>query len=151
MNWYGILKLLHVLSAIVWIGGGLALSLMMFRLLATRDRAVLGPVLPQITASMQRLGGPSAGLLLLTGIGMVLVGHMTFKSLWISLGILGLVVLGAFGGLVMSRRMAALEQSVASGSDAAIDAAAAGVRQATIVLFVIMVAIVGIMVLKPTI
>jgi uncharacterized membrane protein len=151
MNWYGILKLLHVLSAIVWIGGGLALSLMMFRLLATHDRAVLGPVLPQITAYMQRLGGPSAGLLLLTGIGMVLVGHMTFKSLWISLGILGLVVLGAFGGLVMSRRMAALEQSVASGSDAAIDAAAAGVRQATIVLFVIMVAIVGIMVLKPTI
>jgi uncharacterized membrane protein len=151
MNWYGILKLLHVLSAIVWIGGGMALSLMMFRLLAGKDRTILAPVIPQITGYMQRIGGPSAGLLLLTGIAMVLVGHLTFKSLWIGLGIGGLILLGAFGGLVMSKRMDALERTLSSGNDAALDEAVGKVRQASVVIFAIMVAIVAIMILKPTI
>src|SRR6185503_12364123 len=109
MNWYGILKVLHVLSAIVWMGGGVALTVVLLRLLQSRDRATLGAVVPQVARFMASVGGPASGLLLLSGIAMVLAGHMSFKALWISLGFGGIIVLGAYGGLVMSKRMVALE------------------------------------------
>ncbi len=151
MNWYGILKVAHVLSAIVWIGGGAALSILMARLLRSGDRGTLAPVIPQLTRTMQAIGGPAAGLLLLTGIAMVLVGRLTFKSLWIGLGVGGIVVLGAYGGLVMSKRLAALEQAVSSGDDAALALAGSRARRASTLLLAIMASIVVVMILKPTV
>jgi uncharacterized membrane protein len=150
MNWYGVLKVAHVLSAIVWIGGGAALSILMARLLRGVDRAALAPVIPQLTRTMQAIGGPAAGLLLLTGVAMVLVGRMTFRSLWIGLGFGGIILLGAYGGLVMSKRLAALEQAVSSGDDAALARAGSRVRQASTLLLAIMGSIVVVMILKPT-
>jgi uncharacterized membrane protein len=150
MNWYGVLKVAHVLSAIVWIGGGAALSILMARLLRGVDRAALAPVIPQLARTMQAIGGPAAGLVLLTGIAMVLVGRMTFRSLWIGLGFGGIILLGAFGGLVMSKRLATLEQAVASGDDAELAQAGSRVRQASTLLLAIMGSIVVVMILKPT-
>jgi uncharacterized membrane protein len=150
MNWYGVLKVAHVLSAIVWIGGGAALSILMARLLRGVDRAALAPEIPQLTRTMQAIGGPAAGLVLLTGVAMVLVGRMTFRSLWIGLGFGGIIVLGAFGGLVMSKRLASLEQAVASGDDAELAQAGSRVRQASTLLLAIMGSIVVVMILKPT-
>jgi len=150
MSWYGVLKVAHVLSAIVWIGGGAALSILMARLLRAGDRATLAPVIPQLTRTMQAIGGPAAGLVLLTGIAMVLVGRMTFRSLWIGLGFGGIIVLGAFGGLVMSKRLATLAQAVASGDDAALAHAGSRARRASMLLLAIMGSIVAVMILKPT-
>jgi uncharacterized membrane protein len=150
MSWYGVLKVAHVLSAIVWIGGGAALSILMARLLRAGDRATLKPVIPQLTRTMQAIGGPAAGLVLLTGVAMVLVGRLTFKSLWIGLGVGGIVLLGAYGGLVMSKRLAALERAVSSGDDAALAQAGSRARQASMLLIAIMGSIVVVMILKPT-
>ena len=150
MNWYGVLKVAHVLSAIVWIGGGAALSILMARLLRSGDRATLAPLIPQLARTMQAIGGPAAGLVLLSGIAMVLVGRMTFRSLWIGLGFGGIVLLGAYGGLVMSKRLAALEQAVSSGDDAALARAGARARQGSMLLLAIMGSIVVVMILKPT-
>lgn len=150
MNWYGLLKVVHVLSAIVWMGGGAALTVVLVRLIRNGDRAALRSVVPQVARFMQSIGGPASGLLLVSGIVMVLVGRMSFKPLWIGLGFGGLIVLGAFGGLVMSRRMTALEQAVGSGDDASLARAGAAVRQGSIILLTIMAVVVAVMVLKPT-
>jgi hypothetical protein len=150
MSWYGILKVVHILSAILWIGGGAALTVVLVRLLGIGDRGALRSFVPQLAKYMQSIGGPASGLLLLTGIAMVFLGRLSFKSLWIGLGLGGLIVLGAFGGMVMSKHMAALEQAVATGDDATLAGAVARVRQGSIILLTIMAAIVVIMVLKPT-
>ena len=150
MNWYGVLKVAHVLSAIVWIGGGAAMSILMARLLRSGDRPTLAPVIPQLARTMQAIGGPAAGLVLLSGIAMVLVGRMTFKSLWIGVGFGGIILLGAYGGLVMSKRLAALEQAVSSGDDAVLALAGSRARQASMLLLAIMGSIVVVMILKPT-
>jgi hypothetical protein len=150
MNWYGLLKVVHVLSAIVWMGGGAALMVVLLRLVKTGDRAALRPLVPQVARFMQSIGGPASGLLLLSGIAMVFAGHLTFKSLWIGLGFAGLITLGAFGGMVMSKRMVALEQALASGTDAALANAGAKVRQGSVILLTIMAVVVAVMVLKPT-
>lgn len=150
MNWYGILKVVHVLAAIVWMGGGVALTVVLFRLLATRDRATLSQFIPQVAGYMGKVGGPASGLLLITGIAMVLVMKLSFKAAWIGLGFGGIILLGAYGGLVMSKRMVALEQAARAGDDLALSSAAAKVRQSSIVLISIMAIVVADMVLKPT-
>jgi uncharacterized membrane protein len=150
MNWYGLLKVVHVLSAIVWMGGGVALTVVLLRVLATRDRATLGQLVPQVAKFMASIGGPSSGLLLISGIVMVIVGKLSFKALWVSLGFGGIILLGAYGGLVMSKRMAALEQAVKTGDDAALVGAGAKVRLSSMVLISIMALVVAVMVLKPS-
>jgi len=149
MNWYGILKVVHVLSAIVWMGGGVALTTVLFRIMRAGDRPTLGPLVAQTAKFMASVGGPASGLLLVSGIAMVLVAHMSFKTPWIGLGFGGIILLGAYGGLVMSKRMTALEQAVNTGDDATLARAGAKVRQSSFVLIAIMVAIVALMVLKP--
>lgn len=150
MNWYAILKVVHVLAAIVWMGGGVALTVVLLRLVRATERAALAQMVPQTARFMASVGGPASGLLLLSGIAMVFVGHMSFKALWIALGFGGIIVLGAYGGLVMSKRMAALEQAVKVADDATLARAGAKVRQSSFVLISIMAAIVAVMVLKPT-
>jgi len=46
MGWYGILKVVHVLSVVVWIGGATALAAVTARLIRARDRATLAALLP---------------------------------------------------------------------------------------------------------
>ena len=151
MNWYGILKVLHVLSAVVWIGGGAALATIIVRLARSADRATLGAVLPQVARFMQTMAGPASGIVLLSGIAMVIVGHVGFRTLWVSLGFGGIVIHGLFGGLVMRKRMEALGAAVsASSGDDGLAHAGARFQNAFVVYLLIMASIVAVMVLKPT-
>ncbi|HEX7937715.1 MAG TPA: DUF2269 family protein [Gemmatimonadaceae bacterium] len=150
MNWYGVLKVLHVLSAVAWIGGGAAFSTVTARLVRATDRATLKAMLPQVTGYMQTMAGPASGLVLLSGIAMVIVGKVGFRTLWVDLGFLGFVLHGLFGGLVMRKRMAALESAVTATADDALALAGARLRSANIAYLTIMAAVIAIMVLKPT-
>jgi uncharacterized membrane protein len=149
MSWYGILKLVHVLSAIVWIGGGAAFAMVIARLLRAADRATLASMLPQVTRYMRIVVGPASGLVLLSGIAMVLVSRMGFKAPWIGLGFIGFILYALFGGLVMQKRVSALAHAVDSADDVAMSRAGSGVRQANVIYLLLMTAIVADMVLKP--
>lgn len=152
MTWYGVLKVVHLLSAVVWIGGGGAFAMVTARLVRAGDRATLTVLLPLVTRYMQTIAGPASGLVLVTGIAMVVVGKIGFAPLWVSLGFAGIIVHGLFGGLVMRKRMAGLMQAVSatSGGDAALAQAGARLRMANVVYLLIMTSIVAVMVLKPT-
>jgi uncharacterized membrane protein len=150
MSWYGVLKLVHILSAIAWIGGGAAFAMVIARLVRASDRATLASMVPQMTRYMRTVVGPASGLVLLSGIGMVLAGRMGFKPPWIGLGFLGFILYGLFGGLVMQKRVAALAHAATSEDDAAMIRAGSSVRQANVIYLLLMTAIVADMVLKPT-
>src|SRR5207302_10610728 len=47
LSWYAVLKVVHVVSVVVWIGGGAALAAVTARLLRAGDRATLAAFLPQ--------------------------------------------------------------------------------------------------------
>ena len=150
MDWYGVLKVLHVLSAVAWIGGGAALGFIVARLSRATDRASVQAVLPQVGRYMQGVAGPSSGLVLLTGIAMVIVGHVGFRTLWVGLGFAGFVLHGLWGGLVTRKRMAALAGAAASGSDGELSQAGARLWSSFVVYLATLALIVAVMVLKPT-
>src|SRR5438105_14495793 len=104
MGWYGILEVVHVLSVVVWIGGASALAVVTARLVRARDRATLASFLPQSIRFGQTMAGPSSGLVLITGIAMVIVGKIGFRPLWVSWGFVGIVLHFVFGSVVMRKR-----------------------------------------------
>jgi uncharacterized membrane protein len=148
---YVVLKFIHVLAAIVWIGGATALATVTGRLIAARDRATLAALFPHSMAYGQRMAGPSAILVLITGIWMVIAGKLSFSAFWISWGFAGIIAHFVFGATILRKRgMAFAKLAGAPGNDDELAAAGARLRIANLIYLLIMVSVIGAMVLKPT-
>ena len=151
MTWYGVLKVVHVLSVVIWIGAGAAFAMITARLVRARDRATLASFLPLIQKYMQSAAGPASLLVLLTGIAMVVVARIGFQPLWVSWGFAGIVVHFLFGALVMRKRMMALGQAVAvsPADENGVALAGARLRLANLIYLLVMTSVIVVMVLKP--
>src|SRR3979409_1525458 len=152
LNAYGFLKLLHVMSVIVWVGGVAALSIVAWRMRNERNREVLTTLVRQASTVGERVSGPASFIVLLTGPMMVGMAHIGFGTFWVLWGFAGLTAHFWIGATALRRRTSALlELALAgSGDDAAILAAARRLWSAQLIYLAIMAAVVAAMVLKPT-
>ena len=150
--WYAALKVIHVLSVVVWIGGAAALAMVTAHLLRARDHATLAALLPLSTRFFQTMGGPASGLVLLSGIAMVILGRIGFGTLWVTLGFLGILIHFLYGAIIMRRRTLALSAALSAAPVDAGRIAAAGrrLRTGSLVYLLIMAAVIVVMVAKPT-
>ena len=151
-DWYAILKVVHVLSVVVWIGGAIALAGVTTRLLRAGDNATLAAYIPQAGRYGHTMGAPAALLVLVSGIAMVMVGNIGFRPLWVSWGFVGIAVHFVFGALVLRRRNIALATAAAATPMDAGRIAEAGrsLRVATILYLLLMTSVIAVMVFKPS-
>ena len=151
MSWYGALKVLHVFAAVVWVGGGAMFAMITARLLRSRDRAALGAVIPQLARQVSAAGGPASGVVLHSGIAMVLVGHIGFSALWVRLGFGGILLHVLFGAFIMRKRTMSLVQavSVPSTDETELERAGSRMRSGMLTYLALMGAVIVVMVLKP--
>lgn len=109
------LLFVHIISAM---GMFLALGIEAVALSQLR-RAIDGAAIRSALGNfgtMQRLAGPSLLILLVTGLYL----HRVFgqaNGAWIALGLLGLVTIGAVGGLMTGRRLRRLRTAVETAGD----------------------------------
>ena len=152
LNAYGILRLLHLLSVVVWVGGVAGLSFATWRLRNERNREVLAALLRQASFYGQRVAGPASFIVLLTGPMMVGMAHIGFGTFWVLWGFAGLTAHFWIGATALRNRASQLLQlaSAGSGDDAAILASARRLWSAQLIYLAIMAAVVAAMVLKPT-
>lgn len=151
MNGYLWLKLVHVLSAIVAVGTNVTYFVWLAR---ARTRASPHDlyVLEGIKILDSRLANPGYVLLPLTGVGMVLVGDLSFSTLWIATAIVLYVFLGAFAGILFAPALRRQTEALRVGGPGSADYAAAA-RRTMVLGAITMVPIAGIlylMVMKPT-
>lgn len=151
MTAYGLLKLVHVLAAIVWIGGSTALSVTSIRMARASDRDGLASLLPLAARYGQRMAGPSSILVLLSGIAMVSVGRLGFPF-WVQVGFTGLVLHLLIGATLLRRNGRQLGALVSAQDfdPAAFAAVARRGRNTTAVYLSVMILVIAAMVLKPT-
>lgn len=148
---YGLLKTVHVLGAVVWIGGVAALWTTAIRLGRSGDRAALGAILGAVRGFGQRVAGPASGLVLLSGIAMAILARLG-GQLWIWLGMGGVVLHLVLSFTLLRARWTAVGKLL---GDPAGDAArlAVAVREVTVAAWIylaVMAATIAVMVLKPT-
>src|SRR6185503_17592194 len=151
MTLYAVLKLIHVLAVLSWIGGVATLSMITGKLVSAGDRATLAAFFPHAMAYGQRVAGPSSIVVLLTGIPMVMLGKIGFGTFWVAWGFAGIVLHFILGATMMRRRSMGYAQLVANPAtdEPAIAAAGARLRIANLIYLLIMVSVIGAMVLKP--
>jgi len=150
VTWYEFWLFLHILAAMVWIGGGTAIQV--FGILTKRaaDPAKSAFFAANASIAVMRVFLPAALLVLVSGFGMTETGNWDMGEPFIVAGLLlwTLVALTAFGFL--GRAMgAAARQLVAEGPSPAL-----GLRMRNLVwlsrgLLAVLVVIVFLMVVKP--
>ena len=87
MTTYELLLFLHILMAIVWVGGGATMQMMASRVMRTGDEGRKMAMLQDIEWVGTHVYTPAAGLLLVLGIFLVLDGNWSFGDAWVSAGI----------------------------------------------------------------
>jgi uncharacterized membrane protein len=92
MSTYEILLTFHVLLAIVWLGGGLAISVLGWRLSLTNDGRAMAAFARQTEWVGNRVFAPAALALLVLGFALIHSGDWSYSSLWIVIGLVGFAV-----------------------------------------------------------
>lgn len=152
MTTYTILKFIHVLSVVTWIGGLTALAVATWRVARERDRALLAGFLRQTVSYGRIIVGAASGLVLLTGLAMVGIGHLGFGTFWVWFGYGGVLVHGLIGGFLIRKRADEVMRlaSATGGDDAAVVAAARRLWNTQLVYLILLTIVIAAMVLKPT-
>jgi uncharacterized membrane protein len=151
MSWfYDVLKFVHILSAIVAVGSNITYGVWNAR--ASGDRSHMGFALKGIKFIDDRIANPAYGVLLLTGLVMVFVGHWSITALWIIVALVGFVAVAVLGVAFYSPLLRN-QIRLADGGDTSSPEAEALSRRGRVIgplLGVIVLVILAMMVFKPT-
>lgn len=140
MNFHPWLNALHIIAAIVWIGGMLVMAVVAGWSALQSDKASTVGLLTAVRGWSRKVVTPAMLLLWIAGAVMV-VAHGQFPHLWLVLKIVAVVVLSGLHGFLSAtlRRMAAGEAVKGAGA----------VRNATTLVIVVVAVIILLAVFRP--
>ena len=116
------LRFLHIAGAVIWVGGGVTLSLIGARVRGRGDVALMGEFARTLSYVGLRVLTPSVVVVLLTGVSLVLVQSRGFTELWVVLALAAFALAFVIGAVFLSRSAIQLER-VTAGPDADVGAA----------------------------
>ena len=149
MDWEPWIHFAHIAGAVVWVGGGLTLSLIGLRVRRSQDLAVISQFSPTFSLLGLRVFTPAVVVLLLSGITLVLMHSGDFTQLWIVLALIAFALAFLIGGLYLSRAAMRLERAAKGGDLAAASDALGSWLTGFGVVFGILVFALWDMVFKP--
>jgi len=114
MDW---LLFAHIAGAMVWVGGGLMLSVIGMRTKGTGDLHSIREFAKTLSFVGLRVFTPAVLVTLASGVWMVLAGSGDFTELWILLALAGFAVAFVIGAVYLSRTAIELDR-VANQPDA---------------------------------
>jgi len=88
-TWYFIFKTVHVLFAVVWVGGGALLTIYGIRAERAGDPAEVGQLSKMATFAGERIFAPAAIVVLAAGIGMTMNLKLGYDQFWLIFGLIG--------------------------------------------------------------
>lgn len=106
-------KFIHVLAAVVWIGGSIVLQILSSRVQSAGDPGRIAAFGADAQFVGTRVFAPSSGLLLLSGIATVLAAGWGWEELWIGLGMVGWLAVAGIGGGMIGPQSQRLKRLVA--------------------------------------
>ena len=152
MSRYEIYLTFHVLAAIVWLGGGLTMSVLGWRIALTNDGHAMAAFSKNVEWVANRLFVPASLALLVRGFLLIHDGSWSYSSLWIDIGLAGFAVTFLTGLLFLGPQGGKIGKLIdAEGPDS--HAVKAQIRRVLFVSrldLITLYAIAGNMLVKPT-
>jgi uncharacterized membrane protein len=149
MDWYTLVKFLHVTCAVIWVGGAFVMITLGAVAERAKDDAELVRIVRQVAWAGERIYVPASIATLVFGVITAWLGGL-FGNLWVILGLIGIAMTIGMGILVLTPRAKKAEAGFKAGG--ATPAVVAISRQLlTIAKFdaVLLFTVVADMVLKP--
>ena len=146
-----VLKLVHIVAVIVWVGGSFML-IVLFELTrrSSDEAAVLG--LSRVGESVGKFVFNPAGILALAaGIWLVIEADFEFSEAWISIGFLGVILSAALGMAFYPKALQRLQAGIDEGGLGGAQSVAAldRLRMVSSAEFLLLIIVVWAMVAKP--
>lgn len=88
-HWYAIFRVVHVVLAVFWVGGGVTLTILVLKAERASDPGEIRTLASQVAFVGERFFAPSGLIVLLTGIGMVLNGGLGWNHFWVIAALVG--------------------------------------------------------------
>jgi uncharacterized membrane protein len=87
-SWYGVFKAIHVLAAIIWLGGGAAITVLAWQAQRTKDNAQLLQIGKQAEWLSMRVFVPSALVVVAMGVVLMHKGDWGYGHFWTLFGLI---------------------------------------------------------------
>jgi uncharacterized membrane protein len=101
-DWYSVFRVVHVVVAVFWVGGGLTLTVLGLRAERLEDPSEIATLARQAAFVGEKLFAPAGLIVLLMGIAMVLNADLGWGHFWIVAALVGYAVTFATGIGVLS-------------------------------------------------
>jgi uncharacterized membrane protein len=101
-DWYSVFRVVHVVVAVFWVGGGLTITLLGLRAERMDDPREIATLARQAAFVGEKFFAPAGGLVLLAGIAMVIDGHLGWSHFWVIAGLAGYAATMVTGMAVLS-------------------------------------------------
>ena len=88
-HWYAVFKTVHVILAVVWVGGGVLLTILALRAQRESDPRAVVTVAQQAAFAGERIFAPAGLIVFLMGIAMMINTNWGWGKFWVVFGLLG--------------------------------------------------------------
>jgi uncharacterized membrane protein len=88
-SWYFVFKSIHVLFAVIWVGGGALLTVLALVAQQRNDPDELAAIARQASMIGEKVFTPASIIVLVMGIAMMINGSLDWGQFWVTFGLLG--------------------------------------------------------------
>jgi uncharacterized membrane protein len=101
-DWYALFKAIHVSLAVVWVGGGLLLTILAIRAQRAMDPNQVVMIARQAAFAGEKIFAPAGLVVFLMGIAMMINTSWGWGHFWVIVGLLGYIATFTMGIAVLS-------------------------------------------------
>ena len=150
MSYYEVLLFLHIATAVVWLGSGFFLQMLVFRAGKTGDTPLLQGVASNSGWLAQRIFIPASLAVLVLGILLTIEGPWSFGDLWIVLGLVGYAFSFLVGILFLEPEGKRIAAAMQAGDSGRASFHVGRINTVSRIELVVLYLVVAVMALKPT-
>jgi uncharacterized membrane protein len=150
-HWYAFFKWVHVTGAVLWVGGGLTLTILALKAERSSDASEMAMIARQAAFVGERVFAPIGLLVLAMGIAMVVNLNLDWGTSWIVIGLVGYAITFSTGLLVLGPQAKRIGQLIETAGANAAETQAA-IRRILLIARVdegVLLVVVAAMILKP--
>ncbi len=150
-HWYAVFKTIHVTLAVVWVGGGVLLTILALRAQRESDPRIVVTVARQAAFAGEKIFAPAGLIVFLMGIAMMVNTNWGWGKFWVVAGLMGYAITFATGVGVLSPLAKKIDKLIEAKGPAAPETQAA-VQRILLVARVdvaVLILVVADMVTKP--